>query len=63
MVYFNWLGTWYKLGDNDTINGTTPYDFVEEFLPDGLPETNNFVEINYKDKIYKVNVSNIMWPK
>lgn len=60
MVYFNWLGNWKKLNDDDSICGGNPLYFVENTPPD-LDMNNNFVEINYQNQLYYVHVSQVMW--
>lgn len=60
MVYFNWLGSWHLLGDDDAIGGGNPRYFSEEKLQT-IKE--NFVDIIYKDETYHVHISQIMWKK
>lgn len=61
MVYFNWLGNWIKLDDNDIICGATPSYFVANKIFNELDHTCNFVIIEHCGTKYCVHISQLVW--
>lgn len=68
-VYFNWLGSWVELTDDDSIMDMNPSDFVysnipKNFYKDDLDEgciIPQFVTIRKNNTEYHIHISQIVW--